>query len=382
MKKISLTIFLFLLVPLLAVNASKFIRYSGGDYMLAVADSLGSNRIATISVDLNDNHRVKTLEVLNNSTSEYEVLIEIKSDISFNPDNGVDRIQFSGNYLAFNYRDNIEDTIVLAVYDISGNEPSLLMSRNIWVSSSQGKFSLYDNYLVFQGFKNDNDVFSDAKIAYINLEGDIGEIIKINESDDFEYWNPFIYKNMVYCERNNYIYSYNLETGEEEELTELVGETAKNIRVNDRYVVYRSFLNGEKNFIAYDREIKTSRVAYRYLEKNNIDWVDLKGNYLAFVERAERKRMYLYNIKTDYTHFLESDSFNLAYPSLSDDLFFWTSQRDGAYEIYYAGLDSLKDNDDFINLANIFNIKEEVTEKHEWNIFLQVDRNGEAWYVH
>lgn len=353
---------------------------------MAIPDNQGSNRIATISIDLTDNNRINTIEVLNSDTSKYEAIIGINSNASFSPNAGVDRLELSGDYLAFTYRDKDLDKSVIVVYDISGEEPILLLSRDIWLLSSMGKFSLYESYLVFQGFQDDQDIFSTAKITYIDLRKNLDERKKINGDDEYAYINPVVYKGIIYYEKDNQINSYSLETGEEKIITKLEGSQSKNIRVNDNYIAYRSFLDARKKIIIYDRQKKESRVIYDYPENENIDWMELNNGYLTFAERASssfsRNEIYLFDIYSNFLHYLKSDKFFLGYPALSDELFVWTSKREGAYEIYYSELNDLENNNDFINLANIFNINLEKAEKYKGQILLQVGQNGEAWYVY
>lgn len=384
--KLIAVILLILFIPTVSVEAIKFIRYKGSDYIVAIPDNQGSNRIATISIDLTDNNRVNTIEVLNSDTSKYDVIIGISSNVSFSPNAGVDRLELSGNYLAVTYRDKDLDKSIIAIYDISDENPILLMSREVWPLSSMGKFSLYGHYLVFQGFKNDNDIFSTAKITYIDLRNNLDEIKKINGDDDYAYLNPIVYRGVVFCERNGYLYSYNIETGEQKDIAKLEGTKSKNIRVSDNYIAYRSFSNNKKNIVIYDRRKKENRVIYDYSENENIDWMDLNNGYLTFAERASsgfsRNEIYLFDLKSDFLHYLKSDKFFLGYPALSDELFIWTSKRDGAYEIYYSELNDMENNNDFINLANIFNISQGKAEKYKGKILLQVGQNGEAWYVY
>lgn len=376
-----------LLLPAQAIEITPYYEY---DYTHVAVDNLGDDRVATISLDIENNDQVQSIEVLNTKNWEYENIIEITSDIQFHQTEGIHKIVLSGDYLAFTFRDTQTDTEQIAAYNLSNNEPELLFTKNSFDLSFKGYFELYDNFLVLQGFKNDRDRFSTSKIIYIDLEKDVNNIIKINESDNSEYLSPSIYKDNIAYIKDGGIYSYNLNNKTEVKISEILGavpDIHKNhwLAQTDKYIIYRTFLNNKKNIVKFDLESKENKIIYDFREQDNLSLLEAKDNFIVFVMRAaanlNRKKMYLYDIKNDFLYISDAGNFNFGYPSIGANNIFWTSDKDGKYKVYYADLNNLQNDNQFIEITKLFMADPIKTANLSGRILLQVEKNGEAWYV-
>ena len=114
-------------------------------------------------------------------------------------------------------------------------------------------------------------------------------------------------------------------------------------------------------------------------------YLKAKDNYIVFIMRAaanlDRKKMYLYDIKNDFLYISEAGNFNFGYPSIGTNNIFWTSDKDGRYKVYYADLNNLQNDNQFIEISKLFMADPIRTANLSGQILLQVEKNGEAWYV-
>lgn len=398
MKK--LKFFTFIMASLLfftstiPADAVKIAGIHNSDYMMVVTDNMGSGRIATVGVvaaatDYGVNFHIESLEVINQENKKYEVDLQMTANSHFLPNLGIEKIVLSGNYLAISYRNLDAAKEVITVFKVSPNgAEGVLIIEDSFSVSSTGYFQLYNNYLVLQGFKNDNDRFSTPKIAYIDLATDVHKINKLYGNDNYAYTNPYIYDNKIVAEKDGYFFVFDLATSRGSKLADKIGSESKWLTMRDNKLFYRAFFNNKKNIVALDLTTGENKIIYEFSEWDNLDWLDARGDYVAFVMQAAadltRKKLYLYNLNTGYIYIANAErtSYNFGYPAISDKYFYWTSDElDGKYQIYYAPLDGLYNDKDFLSVFRVFMVNKDKAEKLKGKILLQVESKGEAWYI-
>lgn len=384
MKKFILFILIILFIgsvsALVANNslAMKLSPYTNYNYALVVSDNLNNNRIATVAID--ENNIIKSVEILNDDSSKYEAILEPVGNPYFSHKQ---KIVLSGEYCAIEQnvlKENSKVDTSINVFKINGEEmPLLNISSNPIVSSY---FSLYNNYFVTSDIINGK-----YKIALFNLENSEKKVFF--EDDEFIYYSPYIYKQNILASVRNEIYLINIVTQEKERIGEFLGNQREFLIMNDDYISYLTFFNDKKNVVLFNRKTNEQKIIYGFDEDFNLNNLELKNNYLTFsyLDLSNRNVLFLYDIGDDFLQELKTEKHRaqtfFTSPTMTNNRFFWISNSDGEHgKLHYADLNNLFNEDDYLELTKKFLFKESIPDGLRGQILLQVEKNGEAWYVH
>lgn len=358
--------------------AMKIVPYSVYSYVLTVSDNLNNNRIASVAID--ENNTIKSVEILNDDNSQYEAILVPAGEPYFFNDQ---KIVLSGEYFALEQdvlEDNSKVDTSINVFKIDGGGTIMLnLTSNPIVSSH---FSLYDNYLVTSDIINDK-----YKIALFNVESSEKKVFF--EDDELIYYSPYIYKQNILVNIGNEIFLIDKDSQEKERVGEFIGNQTEFLIMNDDYISYLAFLNDQKNVVLFDRQTEEQKIIYSFNEGYNLNNLELKKDYLTFsyIDFSNRNVLFLYNIGNDFLQELKTEKHRaetvFSSPTLTNNRFFWASNSDSEYgKLHYADLNDLFNSNDYLRLTKKFLIKNDISDKLKGQILLQVEKNGEAWYVH
>lgn len=378
-KKIFLTIVISFVVFLGVnkTNAMKIVPYLNSNYIMAVSDNQGTDRISSISID--ENNIINSVEVFNDKTSEYEAILTPKGDSYVYPDQS---IILSGDYLAL--EENIKDgegrvDQFVDVFKLKDKEGESFRVK--LPSMTLGHFSLYNNSLVTTEF-----VQGKRKIALFDVESSDKKTLFKDDNND--YLSPYLFKQEIIANVGNEMFLINKNSEEKESLGEFLGNQSEFLVMNDDYIAYQSFMDGKKIVVLYNRKNKERKVIKSFDEKNNLVNLELKNNYLTFSYReiSDKNFLYLYNIENNFLQELETSNYFdksiFASPTVTGSRFFWISNSDTENGVlHYADLDNLYNSDDYLELTKKFILREDVPERLRGQILLEVENKGQAWYV-